>query len=226
MTRSQTDLLAAAIVEACGKPSKWAMPSPYGYPGSLALCVVDSIQSTGINYGAVKRVVRAYRSHRGQAAETDGAPELAATFTHLGEDEWANRIGTRNRTYARLYAPLKAHVIHAAAVMLTHRGVHTAADFRGAAHDTALRKAWTALPSQSSAVTWHYAHMLAGTPGVKPDRMIRRFTAAALGVPYRSLTDADLIDLVAGAAKTLETDVTATDNMIWKYASGRIGRQA
>ena len=54
------------------------------------------------------------------------------------------------------------------------------AEFRARSEDTALRSLWTALPSQGSAITWHYAHMLAGTQGVKPDRMIRRFVAKAL----------------------------------------------
>lgn len=225
MTTPQIESLAAAIVQACGTPSTWAIPATYGYPNSLALCVIDSIQSTGIKYGVVERVVKAYEAHRGAAAATDGAPELLGTFADLGEDRWVTTIGTRNRTYARSYAPFKAYVIHLAAALLTSRGVHTTADFREAAQDNALRAEWTALPSQSSAVTWHYAHMLAGTSGVKPDRMVRRFTAEALGVPGHSLTEPDLIGLVTGAADALNADVTATDHMIWKYASGRISKR-
>lgn len=188
--------LAKAIISSCGDASTWPVRPDYGYPASLAMCVVDSIQSTGIKYGIVEGVIARYRQYRGDDAETDGAPQLLATFTALGGvQQWADEIGTDNRLYPRMTAPLKADAIKAAAAMLIHAGVHTAADFRDHATDGELRSAWTSLPSQRSAITWHYAHMLAGTDGVKPDRMIRRFTSKALRVSQGSLTDQDLIDL-------------------------------
>lgn len=216
-------LLANAVLASCGPPRAWAISEDYGYRNGLALCVIDSIQSTGVNYTTVEHVVERYGDYRGPAAATDGSPELLATFTDLGGvQQWANRIGTQNRTYARVHAPLKARVIQAAARMLTDLGVHTAADFRAMALDEGLRMAWLRLPSQASGVTWHYAHMLAGTQGVKPDRMIRRFTARALGVRERSLTDPDLIGLVTAAAHDLAATTTETDHVIWRAASKRM----
>jgi hypothetical protein len=74
--------------------------APKGYPNSLALCIVDSVQSTGVTYTSVERVVaryRAYRWDRGGDPTTDGTVELLATFTETdGPDGWAKRIGTRN----------------------------------------------------------------------------------------------------------------------------------
>ncbi|MDT0213924.1 hypothetical protein Q9R29_08490 [Rothia sp. ARF10] len=214
--------LATSITAACGDPSTWSIKTDYGYRDSLALCVIDAIQSTGVRYGSVEAVVSRYRAHRGIDAETDGAPGLLATFTTLGgEEAWSERIGTDNRLYPRMTAPRKAVAIHAAAEMLTTVGVHTAEQFRSHATDPDLRRAWLALPSQKSAITWHYAHMLAGSDGVKPDRMIRRFTAANLGIPPGSLSDQDLIDLVEAAAVELGRSAVEVDHAIWMCASGR-----
>jgi hypothetical protein len=221
-TPAQARVLADAVTASCGDPSTWTVKANYGYRNSLALCVIDAIQSTGIRYGIVEGVVSRYRRHRGPAADTDGAPELLASFTTLGGVEaWADEIGTDNRLHPRMTAPLKAHAIEAAARMLTEAGVHTTADFRARAADTGLRRAWLSLPSQGSAITWHYAHMLAGSDGVKPDRMIRRFTSAALRVPVNSLTDQDLIDLVEAAAHKLGRSATEVDHAIWLRASNR-----
>src|ERR1700694_1929444 len=72
---------------------------------------------------------------------------------------------------------------------LIAQGVNTAEDLRSAANDPArlerIRTAWQKVPGQGSGITWHYAQMLAGVPGVKPDRMIIRFVAKALGLPPR-----------------------------------------
>lgn len=224
MDRSQqTQLLATAVRDRCGPPATWEPRSAnYGYLDGLALCVIDAIQSTGVRYGGVRSVIARYRDYRGSAAETDGAPELLATFADLGEDAWATRIGTRNKISTHPGAPLKAHAIHRAAEALVALGVDTCMQFRGQATDITVRQAWTSLPGQSSAITWHYINMLAGTEGVKPDRMIRRFTAAALAVPSRTLSDDDLIDLVTDAAAALDVSATALDHVIWLAQSGRL----
>jgi hypothetical protein len=45
--------------------------APKSYPGSLALCVVDSVQSTGVTYSSVEKVVARYRAYR---RDRDGDP--------------------------------------------------------------------------------------------------------------------------------------------------------
>lgn len=71
--------------------------APAGYRDGLALCVVDSVQSTGVTYSSVESVVaryRAYRREQGGDPNTDGVPELLTTFDELsGPDGWAQRIG-------------------------------------------------------------------------------------------------------------------------------------
>jgi hypothetical protein len=72
----------------------------------LALCIVDSVQSTGVTYTSVVNGYRRYQRQQGGNPETDGAPELAATFDDLdGPDGWAREIGNQNKTSTRAGAP-------------------------------------------------------------------------------------------------------------------------
>ena len=59
-----------------GPPDGWLRAG--GYPGSLALRVIDSIQSTGPHYTSVVNVVGRYRAHRGARADEDGTDALLA----------------------------------------------------------------------------------------------------------------------------------------------------
>jgi hypothetical protein len=76
--------------------------APDGCPGSLALCIVDSVQSTMVKYPTVQKVIRnycAYRREQGGDPNTDCAVDLAATFEKLkGHEAWAERIGNGNGT--------------------------------------------------------------------------------------------------------------------------------
>lgn len=61
--------------------SKWIAAD--GYPHSLALCIIDSIFSTGSHYNSVINVVNEYRAYRRAEngdADQDGTKELLATF--------------------------------------------------------------------------------------------------------------------------------------------------
>lgn len=99
--------------------------APGGYRNGLALCVIDSVQSTGVNYTSVGKVLDRYRTYRhaqGADPAADGVVELLATFDELaGTEAWASRIGTRNRTSTR-GGILKAEAIRDAARVLTANG--------------------------------------------------------------------------------------------------------
>lgn len=202
--------------------------APGGYRNGLALCVIDSVQSTGVNYTSVGKVLDRYRTYRraqGADPAADGAVELLATFDELaGTEAWASRIGTRNRTSTR-GGILKAEAIRNAARVLTANGIGTTAALRAAADDEALlgqvRKAWCAVKGQRSGITWRYVLMLAGVPGVKPDRMIIRFVADALGVPHRSVGSEFAAEIVTAAAPELGMSASALDHAIWRFQRGR-----
>lgn len=224
-----TDL--AALAQACdadlGVPDLWFTPD--GYPSSLALCIIDSIYSTGARYSSVVKIVgryRQYRAERGGVADTDGTDELASTIADLGgPDPWATRIGNRRPTSTAAGAPLKAASIAALTVALPEHGVRTTDDLRSvAARPEALKvieRAWRATPGQRSGITWTYALMLAQIPGVKADRMVIRYVARAIGVRTETVSPDRAAHLVGRVAEAKGWNTIHLDHAIWRFESGR-----
>ncbi len=196
-----------------------------GYPNGLALCVIDSIQSTGVTYSSVENVIGRYcdfRRELGRDPYTDGAHDLIATFEDVGGSAaWAGRIGNRNKTSTHAGAPLKAVAVRLAAQAMIDGSVVTAQDLRDAAVDTArlqqIRNSWQKVPGQRSGVTWHCVQMLAGIPGVKPDRMIIRFVADSLGMPHKDVTAQFAWEAVHSAAEALDMSPRDLDHGIWQW---------
>ncbi|WGJ88050.1 hypothetical protein [Gordonia sp. SMJS1] len=63
-----------ALLAACEQfRGSLALP---GYSDGLALCVIDSVQSTGVSYSSVEKVVARYRSYR---REQGGDPNPTAS---------------------------------------------------------------------------------------------------------------------------------------------------
>jgi hypothetical protein len=220
------DVVATQVAQRCIEqlPDRATWTFPGGYPRSSALCLVDAIQSMGVRYGSVEKVVRRYRDTRPGMAGTDGLPELLATFEERGGvDAWAREIGTKHRTSTRAGAPLKAAAIHEAAASLLEAGVSTADDLR--ALDPAglaeVKTRWLRISGQRSGISWRYFLMLAGVPGVKADRMICRFVRAATGLPPASVTPQLAGRAVEGAADLLGVSPSALDHTIWRWQSGR-----
>lgn len=222
-TEAQLQLLIARCEQFRGEDA------PDGYPGSLALCIVDSVQSTGVRYLSVKKVVsryRAYRRDRKGDPDTDGIPELLATFEDLGGPAgWAEDIGNGHRTSTRTGAPLKAVAIEQVAQVLKEHRITTAQDLRHAAADddryAEVRRAWCRVVGQRSGITWRYAGMLAGVDGVKPDRMIIRFVADSLGLPRRSVDAEFAYGIVMAASREMGMTPFALDHAIWGFQRGR-----
>lgn len=221
----------AAFIKACdtdlGDPNLWFTPD--GYPDSLALCIVDSIYSTGARYSSVVNVVgryREYRTNQGGNPETDGADDLAATIAELGgPDPWATRIGNRRPTSTAAGAPLKAQTIAALTEVLPAQGVRTTADLRAAAAtaDTlkTVERAWRATPGQRSGITWDYALMLAEIPGVKADRMVIKYVTRGIGCRPGSVLPERAAQLVSRVAESKGWSVIHLDHAIWRFESGR-----
>nr|WP_302621785.1 helicase associated domain-containing protein [Gordonia sp. UCD-TK1] len=214
------------LVTACA-PFR-GLQAPSGYPDGLALCVIDSVQSTGVSYSSVENVVARYRSYRrahGDDPDTDGVPELLATFDELGDPGgWAQKIGNNNRTSTRS-GVLKSQAIRDAARVLDGARIASAEDLRETANDETqlaqIRDKWCVVTGQRSGITWHYLQMLAGIPGVKPDRMICRFVADSLGLARRSVTPQFAFEIVTAAAADIGMSPTDLDHAIWQYQRGR-----
>ncbi len=229
MTESTSDRLGrldAACKRDLGDPDLWFAPD--GYPNSLALCVVDSIYSTGAHYSSVINVVRRYRDdrqERGGDASTDGASELAGSIdARGGPDAWATAIGNRRPTSTSPGAPLKADAIYRLANNLVDAGTDTAEAFRSAVANgraDELKSLWRSTPGQRSGITWEYALMLLGVPGVKADRMVVRYVARALERPTLDVSPVEAAELVRGVAERNDWNVIRIDHAIWRFESGR-----
>jgi len=224
---SPASALASHVRQSLPPPAQW--PIPEGYPDGLALCVIDAIQSLGVRYSSVVNVVTRYTEHRATAggdALRDGIDELLATFEELGGSEgWAGRIGNKNRTSTAKGAPLKATAILAATRELDATGIPTTTALRALVEDldelSQVKRRWLSVPGQRSGISWRYLLMLAGVPGVKPDRMIRRALRQALGQDADRLTDAEVVDLMNATARELGVDTTHLDHALWRHQSGR-----
>ncbi|MBA4021702.1 MAG: heme peroxidase [Gordonia sp.] len=219
------------LVDTCeqelGDPDLWFKPS--GYPESLALCIVDSIYSTGAHYTQVVRIVDRYCKHRqaaGHDAYADSARDLLSSIDGAGGvEQWAAEVAQNNRpTSTKAGAPLKAFAIAEAARGLESLGVLTAEDLRtraGSGNLDDVKRMWIAIPGQRSGITWEYALMLAGIPGVKGDRMVTRYVARVLDVSTAEVGPELAAVYVKAVAAEKKWNVIHTDHAIWRLESGR-----
>lgn len=224
---------AEKLTEVCrgifGDETQWIAAD--GYPHSLALCIIDSIFSTGSHYNSVINVVneyRAYRRARGGNADYDGTAELLTTFADVGSSAaaWADKVvNNRKPAHTKKNAPLKAEVIRQAAEKLKELGYTTREHLhRAYAEDKelkALKDAWIHLPSQRSGVTYNYLLILAGFQSVKPDRMVIRFIKEHAELGERDLSTSEAADLIRQVAELYPTEARRLDHVIWRYVSGR-----
>lgn len=159
----------------------------------LALCVVDAIYSIGVRYESTQAVVARYavwaNISRNRPADELPARErqqpLTALVEHItaaGPDAFAaDIVRNRQRTSTRNGVLKSAAVLRYAVVLIEH-GVEYLQDVAPVASDKRLDAALRAVTGQKSGISTAYFFMLAGDDSlVKPDRMLQRFVARALG---------------------------------------------
>lgn len=216
------DKLTTYCEDTLGDPNLWQTPD--GYPDSLALCIIDSLYSTGSHYTSVVNVINRYKAK--YPAGKHGPEDLLHSIDDAGgARKWAEDVVKNVKpAHTRRGALLKAEIIERAAKLMKCLKINTVEDFRraveGDRYDNPVRDGWLKLPSQSSGVTYNYMLLLAGLPSIKPDRMVLRFLADALG------EDADLsknraVELLERTATRMNVDARALDHIVWRAASGR-----
>ncbi|WP_072687488.1 heme peroxidase [Rhodococcus marinonascens] len=178
------------VVTACrdrlGDPSGWV--TSVAYRRSLALCIIESVQSrAGHSEAAVVDRYLAYRRARLDQPVTDGARDLLRTFEEAGSsDQWAGKVGSYKRRYCATGVQIEARHIQQAAERLHQLRINSIDDLLEAAHDEAaleqIHDAWVEVCGESSDVTWAHFLMLAGIPGVRPNRVADIFVSGALGI--------------------------------------------
>lgn len=220
------ELLSALVVAELGtNGQRWFTPD--GYDG-LALCILDSIYSTGNRYSTVLRMIANYckaRHEEGCDPYSDGPSDLLSAAERWGAtDGFVAQTGYRWRVSTQSGAPFKAAAALGAAQVLQRADLETVLDVRAALTDRAgqeaspIKKGWIKLPGQRSGLTWTYFLMLAGVPGVKADRMVIRYVSRALG---RKADPHEAALLVAAVADRHGLSQAKLDHAIWRKESGR-----
>ena len=219
--------ILAAVETLLPSPDRWETPGIYD---SVGLALIGAVWSIGVRYQSVDNVIARYRAERlagGHDPETDRPADVRRFIEACGgADAFAQRIGNRQRT-STTSGILKAEAVLREARMLEDEGVERTADLTAAGQERLdhLQGRWSAVPGQGSGVSWRAFSMLVGLPEVKPDRMIRRFAAAALGRPRETAVGVDEArDLVMAAAARLGVSPRELDYAIWAHQSGARAR--
>lgn len=203
---------------------RWFDPSGYK---SVALCVLDSIYSIGVNYSGVATLINNYRDLRsasGKDADRDTAGDLVeAVHAAGGADEFAEKTGYRWRTSTRS-GILKAEAARQAAEVLKDAQLESIDSVQAAfsspesQESSAVKQQWLSIRGQGSGLSWDYFLMLAGVQNVKADRMIVRYVSNALGRKVAAHEASELVKQVAGE---MSTQPIRLDHAIWRKESGR-----
>jgi hypothetical protein len=221
--------ILAAVELLLPSPDRWETTDGYD---AVGLAIIDAVWSIGVRYQSVENVMARYRAARlagGDDPERDRPGDVRRFIDACGgPEEFAQRMGNRQRTSTTNGILKAAAVLHEARI-LEDEGVELPADRTGASRERLehLQGRWSTVAGQGSGVSWRAFSMLVGLPDVKPDRMIRRFAAAALGRPRETAVGVDEArELVLGAAARLGVSPRALDNAIWSYQSRPRRRQA
>lgn len=226
---SSSSLDVQLILAELGDPVGWKIPR--GYPDSLALCAIDAIWSLGVRYGAVEGVIDRYLKSRGWGGITevkschDGPRDFLgwwmAQTGDLGPQEASEAVSEVLRNLQRTSSTggvLKSQAVKEACELLAREGIESPSDLRTASDD--LKQKWIrSVPGQRSGISWRYMTMLAGVPGVKPDRMVERFMRR-MGVP-NELTPDGLMRILVAELGTPTVNATVLDHRIWQIERTR-----
>ena len=198
------ETVVTACLDRLGDPSGWVTSDAYRH--SLALCIIESVQSSaGHSEVAVVDRYLAYRRAHPDQPLTDGARDLLRTFEEAGSSEqWAGKVGSYKRRYSATGVPIEARHIQLAAERLHQLRINSIDDLLEAARDEAaleqIHDAWIEVCGESSDVTWAHFLMLAGIPGVRPNRVADVFISGALGIS--EATDDGLAEEILEATAT------------------------
>jgi len=166
------------------------LPNEFFY-ASLPICVLDAVFSIGVTYTSTRNTVTRFCKRQGwgmslepethRAIGEHSITEFLALFDGLKPDQMADELfGNRQRTSVR------SGILKAEAVQRFARALNDAQidDFDNLTADrivtaeALVRK----IPGQGSGISFDYFQMLAGDDTlIKPDRMVQRYIAGAIG---------------------------------------------
>jgi hypothetical protein len=129
--------------------------------------------------------------------------DLLILFKGLSPEQMADDLfGNKQRTSSRS-GILKSEAVQQFASALDNAGIHSFSDLnegRLAIAEALVRE----IPGQASGISFDYFQMLAGDDNlIKPDRMVQRYIAKALGVAPQQVAPELARALMQGAVQTL-----------------------
>jgi hypothetical protein len=198
---------------------------------SLPLCVIDAVFSIGVKYTSTQATVARFCDKSGwprfaplredRGAGTHSLSDLLALYDGLTSEAAAQVLfGNRQRT-STTSGILKAEAVRLFAEALRRCEIDTFADFTPDRLELA-EAIILGLPGQGSGIAFDYFRMLAGDDDlIKPDRMIQRFVACALGTEKEPEPRQAAV-LVRLAARELSGrgyrwTPLSLDHAIWQY---------
>ncbi|GGC70558.1 hypothetical protein IEU95_13545 [Hoyosella rhizosphaerae] len=197
-----------------GATSSWAHAG--AYRESLALCIVDAVQSSAGNYPATIGVVdrfAAYQRHTNPAHTSCGVRDLLRTFEEAGSAaSWAGKVGMFRRRHHSPTQIVKSRSIQRAAEALYSLRIDSTADLAAMYPCSETRalvvRAWRSVINHDFTSSWDYLLALSGVRSPDPATSLavcRRFFA---GIAPRWKDDPYLVDEVAHRMSTSVEDLT------------------
>jgi len=203
-------------------PARWTK-WPGGWVGEISTALIDSIYSARAVYETehgrgIKPLVHRWRATNPEAL--NDLRRLAEQIRTSGPQSWARKFGNSQNSPSRPAGapggPTKAAAILEAAEALgnLHPPINAADDIT----DATAPNAWNALRSAKGIgfATTNYFLMLLGRPGVKPDRMVKRFLRDATG---RRWGDKSAEAIIEEAARIFGVEPHELDHAIWDHES-------
>ncbi|WP_152916103.1 hypothetical protein [Arthrobacter sp. RIT-PI-e] len=216
---TDVDLLVKAITQDFGDPSTWG--APVEFRNSLALCALNSAYSLNGSSAAAKNVIARYRAFR-PTADTDSGPDLMKAMDDAGGPaDFTVNVLRNERPLARSNR-LRPEGVYDGLSLLAALDipVETAEDLRTAVAkgNTAAERAWLSVKGFGP-LAWSYLIMNAGvTTETKPDVMIQRYLARALGESNKPGFERSR-QLLELAATKLSVEPRNLDRIIWQHES-------
>jgi hypothetical protein len=198
------------------------------YPGSLALCILDALFTTGSHPTAIDNVVDRYVAKHGSA---DGAKSLRYSIAAAGGAEvWAREVICNLKpAHVQPGAMLRAEVVDRATRLMADHGIDTVDDLLAAVggepsngrHPNEVARDWKALPSQKSGLSWRHLLAVAGSEHFEIDHRVRRYIGE-VAWPFFRIEDDDVREMVTATADHLDVEVRVVNQIVWQVSHRRL----